>query len=108
MGMLPFDPCAAAAAEHEDEAAAEDATSTIREHHADCCDIVTVPTALRGAIAQMPTVPPPALIAILPAPVFPRAQVFELAEARASMFERWRLPPRPPGQARARSMVFLT
>jgi len=107
MGMLPWDPCAAAAAE-DDDAAADDATSTIREHHADCCDVITIPSTPRAAAANAPTVPPPALVAALPALVFPRVRVVAPPPTRTSTFERWRVPLRPPGQARAQLMVFLT
>ncbi len=107
MGMLPFDPCAAAAAEHENSAD-EDSTATIREYHTDCCDVVNVPPAPRAASAETPTVPPPALLAVLPALDFTRVLPVAPPRITISTFEKWRIPPRPPGQARAQLMVFLT
>ena len=87
MGMLPVDPCAAAVATDDDDAT--DATaSAVREYHADCCEVVTVLSTPRAVSAQTPAVAPPLTF--------------------TSTFERWRVPPRPPGQARAQSMVFLT
>lgn len=107
MGTLPFDPCAVAAADHEDSAH-EESTASIRECHTDCCDVVHVPPAPRAVSAQTPKIPPPTLLAVLPAPRFPRVLPVAPPHAPISSFERWRVPPRPPGQARAQLMVFLT
>lgn len=103
LGLLPSDPCAQVSG-HADDGSPLDALS---EHHADCCEVVTLAAMPRAAQAAGPHVAPAARVAIVPAVSL--AGGLESAGPsrvdRAS--ERWRPPPRASSDARSQLMVFL-
>ena len=103
MGMLPLDPCVHAAAT---EGASDDPSLSLRQQRHDCCERITVASAPRGATPATPEIAPSALSAILPARAVPPSAWHALAVGSATV--QWRVPPRPPGQACAQLMVFLT
>jgi hypothetical protein len=103
MGMLPWDPCVQSSAT---EAPANDLSGIVREQRHDCCERITVASAPRGATQATPEIAASALSAILPpCPELPSAW---RTPATRLATDRWRVPPRPPGQACAQLMVFLT
>lgn len=101
MGMLATDPCAQVSDD-------EDAAIAVHPQHLDCCEVRTLPSIPTGTEAAARSVPPATLTAILPPPAFPIVRLAVRPRAPAFAFERWRSAPRPPGEARARLMVFLT
>lgn len=106
MGMMATDPCAAAAAHR-----GEQSDSPLREArpgHSDCCEIVTLPSLPQGTASASSAVPPPALVALVPAAPL---RDMQLGGARAHpdrAREQWRPLRRSAAQARAQLMVFLT
>jgi hypothetical protein len=74
----------------------------------DCCEVITMPSMPEGALSGEPSVPPAGVTAVLPAV---DAALDPLRDGRIRVAwesERWRGPPRPPGERRAELMVFLT
>ena len=103
LGLLPSDPCAQTAR----DAHSECPSGTVSEHHADCCEIVTLATMPQAAQAAGPSVAPAALVAIIPAP-WTEVGIDPAAPLRLDRaFERWRPPPRASNDVRAQLMVFL-
>jgi hypothetical protein len=101
-GLLPSDPCAEAA--RGDRGTCP--SGTLSEHHADCCEIVTLAAMPQAAQAAGPGVAPAARVALLPALWF--ADRIDLA-ARARtdrFFAMWRPPPKASADVCARLMVF--
>ena len=111
LGLMPSDPCAEAsrAARGAPDALAEscpDMQRTLSEHHADCCEVVTLSAMPRAAGAVGPSVAPAAWVATVPAPgLVDPTRSPELAIEPA--FDRWRPPPRDASAACAKLMVFL-
>ena len=104
MGLTRSDPCEGL----RESKGARDAAGAVRESHADCCEIVTLPSAPAGARAADGGVPPPPLVAILAPAAFVGGHCARESRARLPGFERWRPPPRPASEVRAQLMVFLT
>ena len=105
MGLLGSDPCAVAG-RSDDEPQAPSAEA--REGHADCCEVLILPSLPQGTHVQASAVPPAPLLALLSA-----ASVFGVHIAgppvrRTRASEHWRHPPRSAAQVRAQLMVFLT
>jgi hypothetical protein len=104
MRTLGHDPCGAA--EHGRSADAERAACPA---HADCCEAWTLPSMPAATAASAPPVAPPPLAAIVtPSEALAARVAGELAAPAARARERWRVPPRPPGEERSRLMVFHT
>jgi hypothetical protein len=104
LGLLPSDPCA----EAWGKAHSAGAESMFSEHHADCCEIVTLEAMPQAAQATAPGVPPAPCVAILPTLSCAPGTDSPLPSSRvAQAFERWRPPPRAPNDVRAQLMVFL-
>jgi hypothetical protein len=103
LGLLPSDPCAEALG----KAHSMGAESTLREHHADCCEIVTLGAMPQASRAKAPDIGPAPCVAVVP--IFPLAVESDcLAQPRvAKAFERWRPPPGAANDVRAQLMVFL-
>jgi hypothetical protein len=103
LGLLPSDPCAEAATEGHGKSP----LGTLSEHHADCCEIVTLAAMPRAAQAAGPSVAPAPLVAVLPA-LRPEGAIDSAAPSCLDRgFERWRPPPRASNDVRAQLMVFL-
>jgi len=106
MGLMETDPCAAPA---KNDGAEDVATSReVREAHTDCCEIVTLSRMPAGTTIAAQDVPPPALAAFLPAAIIRTTLLANPSAQRDRSSERWRVPPRYPGELRAQLMVFLT
>lgn len=106
MGLMESDPCAAAAQSDgtEDVAPATEA----RQVHTDCCEIVAFSPMPAGTTIAGRDIPPPALAAFLPT-ALQRADLLASPRSRPDRSsERWRVPPRYPGELRTQLMVFLT
>lgn len=103
MGLMATDPCANAAQRGEQRDSTE-----ARSAKSDCCEVITLPSLPTGATTTSLAVPPPALVALVPAtPLLD----LRLGDSRAHLDrgrERWRSTARSAAQARARLMVFLT
>jgi hypothetical protein len=103
LGLLPSDPCAQTAR----DAHSECPSGTLSEHHADCCEIVTLAAMPQAAQAAGPSVAPAALVAIIN-PLGLAGGIDLVAPLRLDRaFERWRPPPRASNDVRAQLMVFL-
>jgi hypothetical protein len=104
MQLMQSDPCVAT---HDGKSAGSE--STFCAFRADCCEMWTLPSMPAGtAIAQDVVVAPPGLVAVVPATDLLIQQSETSFRARSRVFERWRSPPRPPGELRTQLMVFLT
>jgi hypothetical protein len=104
MELMQSNPCVAT---HDDKGAGS--RSTFCAFRADCCEMWTLPSMPAGtAMAQDDVVAPPGLVAVVPATELLIQQSETSFRARSRVFERWRSPPRPPGELRAQLMVFLT
>ncbi len=104
MRLLRSNPCSVA--HHDDEGSPlGDAACPPR---IDCCEVLTLPSMPAGTVAADHDVARPALLSVItPSELF-AVQLAGVSGATARAFERWRVPPRPPGEVRARLMVFLT
>jgi hypothetical protein len=103
LGLLASDPCAEAARDGH----AKCPLGTLSEHHADCCEIVTLAAMPQAARAAGPSVAPAALVAIMPA-LWPEGWSDSATSSLLDRaFERWRPPPRASNDVRAQLMVFL-
>jgi hypothetical protein len=104
MQLMQSDPCVAT---HDDKGAGS--KSTFCAFRTDCCEMWTLPSMPAGtAIAQDHVVAPPGLVALVPATDLLLQQSETSFRARSRVLERWRSPPRPPGELRTQLMVFLT
>ena len=104
MGLLESDPCDAGA--HRSDRG--DPAREVHEQHFDCCQVGTLPPMPDGTIARAPSVPAPALLAIIaPSPIVDPHSTNDLRRP-ARAYEKWRAPPRRPSERRAALMVFLT
>ena len=105
MGLMATDPCAAAASRGE---RGDGPLTEARPGNADCCAIVTLPSLPHGTTTASSAVPPPAMVALVPAaPLLDR--LFDGARAHPDRArEQWRPVQRSAAQARAQLMVFLT
>jgi hypothetical protein len=103
MRTLGFDPCGVA--EHGRSA---DGERSACPSHADCCETWTLPSMPAATAASDPPVAPAPLVSIM-APSEVLAALFERGPAAPAVrsLERWRVPPRPPGEERSHLMVFL-
>ncbi len=101
MGITLTDPCAAPSRNEVGTA-----TDALREHHVDCCKSGTLASMPNGAASARFSVSPAPLLAVIAPQVIEPLRVVALPH-RASP-DRWRAPPRPPGELRAQRMVFLT
>lgn len=105
MGLMAEDPCAVDSTfDDVDEAPSFPA---VREHREDCCQVLQLSAMPAGTMHAEPSVPPSPVSGFVTASRFIYVSV-ALARSRHRSFERWRLPPPPPGAARAQLMVFLT
>lgn len=105
MGLMASDPCAAAATRGE---RAETPLTEVRQGNSDCCEIVTLPSLPQGTMTASSAVPPPALLAVVPAAPLLNLR-FDGARARSDgAHHQWRPVHRSAAQARAQLMVFLT
>jgi hypothetical protein len=102
MGITLTDPCTAPA---RDEVAT--AADELRERHIDCCKTGTLASMPNAAASERCSVSPAPLLAVIAPQVVEPLRVVAVASQRASR-DRWRAPPRPPGELRAQRMVFLT
>ena len=102
MRLMQSDPCLVS---HTDKGAGSE--STICPLRTDCCELWTLPSMPLGTMAEAPSVPSPAVLAVVPASQLLRLQS-ETPLAPLRISEQWRRPPRSPGNLRARLMVFLT
>jgi len=107
MGLMATDPCAPAAQETRPVSGSM-AAREARESHADCCEVVTLPSLPDATNVSSPAVSPPALVAVLPAEPAPDAQLRVPRAWSDRAFEHGRAPRRSAAQARAQLMVFLT
>ncbi len=106
MGLMETDPCAAAA---QSDGTRDGAPWTeAREGHTDCCEVVTLSAMPAGTSIVAQSVPPPGLVALLPAAIFGSGSLSAPSTRPDRSFQRWRVPPRYPGELRAQLMVFLT
>ena len=105
LGLLPSDPCVEGARDSHNESP----LGILSEHHADCCEIVTLAAMPQAAQAAGPQGPRPRrLVAIIPAPWQQKGAIDPAAPSRLDRgFERWRPPPRASNDVRAQLMVFL-
>lgn len=103
LGLLPSDPCADAARDGH----SKNPLGTLTEHHADCCEIVTLAVMPQAAQAAAPSIAPAALVATLPALCPERGIDSARTLCLDRPFEKWRPPPRASNDARAQLMVFL-
>ena len=105
MGLMATDPCAAAASRGEQGG---NPLTEARPGSSDCCEIVTLPSLPQGTTTASSAVPPPALVALVPAAPLLDPQ-FDGARARPDRARhQWRPVHRSAAQARAQLMVFLT
>jgi hypothetical protein len=102
LGMLAFDPCACD--EHE---AAQCPAPSVERTRVDCCTRIVMPSVPEGVRAAGESVPPPEVVAVVPAVPPGVDALLRSAVLRPDAQER-RRPPRPPGRRRAQLMVFLT
>ena len=102
MGITLTDPCTAPTRDEVGTAPDE-----LREGHADCCKTGTLASMPSGATSEKRSVSPAPLLAVIALQVVEALRVVAAASPRASR-DRWRAPPRPPGELRALRMVFLT
>jgi hypothetical protein len=103
MGLSTSDPCAGPARSDRDCP-----FEAIDRALVDCCMIITLPSMPQAASTDEPSVPPAGVLAILPAREYARSPVRSLATGFARWVQRWERPPRPGGDLRLQSMVFLT
>lgn len=104
LGLALSDPCAHAAPGH---ASGECAPSALEPTCPDCCTILVLQAMPDGSAVERAQVPPaPAVATIGAAPAAADAVLRDDRSVRAAL-GRWRVPPRPPGEARAQLMVFL-
>jgi hypothetical protein len=104
IGLSASDPCAEASGTAGDA----DPCGTLREQPGDCCEVVTLPTLPDGARVATSAVPPAPSVATLPALWLADGPAAGVRPSHRDLFERWRVPPRSPSEARAQLMVFLT
>jgi hypothetical protein len=103
-GLSRTDPCA----QSSDAGRTECPSGALHAQDDDCCTRLVLPAIPDGAKAEATRVPAPSLVAIAPAgPRVERVSANDRAAFRSGLV-RWRTPPRPPGEARALLMVFLT
>jgi hypothetical protein len=103
LGLLPSDPCAAASGKTHSAGA----DRTVGEHHADCCEVVTLEVMPQAAQATAPDIEPAPWTALLPAFSFAPGTDSLPPSRAARALERWRPPPRAANDVRAQLMVFL-
>jgi hypothetical protein len=102
VGLSITDPCARVAGER-----APCPLESFERAPFDCCQVIAMPSMPQGARAVEPRVPAARVVALLPPPtdaVESPARALRVAWKG----ERWRGPPRPADERRARLMVFLT
>src|SRR5579859_6652576 len=104
MGLMATDPCASAASRDVRDASPE---SEARRGHTDCCEIMRLPSLPQGTASASPAVPPPGLVAVVPAAVLSDVAPVALRPRAALALSRWRAPPRSAARERAQQMVFL-
>ncbi|HEY4013038.1 MAG TPA: hypothetical protein VGM06_06855 [Polyangiaceae bacterium] len=102
-GLSATDPCASREA-HDPPCP----LGSVHRAPFDCCRMLTMPTVPEGARSVAPTVPAAGIVAVLP-PADAATAMSPTANTRFVWGDgRWRGPPRPAGERRARLMVFLT
>jgi hypothetical protein len=104
LGLADVDPCLRGSSAR----GAPCPVKALEESHADCCDIIRLPSVPSGTGLEGPRVHPAAVLALVPAALDGHRVFDDAPRAGALAFERWRIPPRSAGRARARLMVFLT
>lgn len=104
LGLLPFDPCTKAA----EDCRSKSPLGMLSEHHADCCEVVTLAAMPQAEQAAGPSVAPAGRVAIVPALWLARRIDGSTPRRIDRAFdERWRPPPRASSDVRAQLMVFL-
>jgi hypothetical protein len=104
LGLMTSDPCVQAHCGGD----GLDYGNSLKEKHADCCEIVTLPTTPDAARVANASVLPAALVAIVPGDWLAQLQATPMLRATRRFVDRWRAPPRSSSEVRARLMVFLT
>jgi hypothetical protein len=102
MGFLLSDPCAAAFLSRDGSGP----TDEVGELHADCCEVGTFRSMPDGTNTARRSVPPPALVAIVPAQLLDRLSNNNPGWS-AQRFERRGVAPPSPNRRHAELMVFL-
>lgn len=102
-GLLASDPCAEAATDNHSKSP----LGMLSEHHADCCEILTLAAMPQAAQAVAPSVAPAARVATVPA-LWLASQNDSVAPSPVDRtLVRWRPPPRASNDRCAQLMVFL-
>jgi hypothetical protein len=104
LGLSTSDPCCSAPAHSGHDCPVQ----AIERASVDCCSILTLPSMPRAASADKHGVPPAGLTAILAVEEYARAPVRPAFAGFARGVQRWEGPPRPGGDPRLQTMVFLT
>jgi hypothetical protein len=101
-GLTLTDPCVRA--QHDDVGRSGEA---LGERVHDCCEVVTLPAVPDGARTATPNIPSAPRVAV----VAVGSSDFVRSRGGTSfcdpLLDRWRPPPRSPGENRAELMVFL-
>jgi hypothetical protein len=103
LGFSASDPCA-----HEGHGESRCPVPSLDRSRFDCCEVITMPSVPEGARSVEPIVPSAGVSPLLPAL---EALLQPLRDGGIRFVwdaERWRSPPRAPGERRAQLMVFLT
>jgi hypothetical protein len=103
LGLMPSDPCA----EAPSNSRRENPSGLLRQHRADCCEIVTLAAMPQAAEAAGPSVAPAARVAVVSALWLAGPIDVTTPQLADRAFERWRPPPRASNGVRAQLMVFL-
>jgi hypothetical protein len=104
LGLMPSDPCVQAHCGGDGLGYG----NLLKERRADCCEVVTLPTMPDAARAANASVPPAAVVAIVPSGWPADLPATPALRATKRSFDRWRPPPRSAGEVCAQLMVFLT
>jgi hypothetical protein len=104
LGLLPSDPCAAAASS---EGHGKSGLSVLGEPTEDCCEVVTLAAMPRAAQAAGPGIAPAPWVAVIPAFRLERMAASAVPAVHDRTFEQWRPPPRTSNDLRAQLSVFL-
>ncbi len=101
-GLSLTNPCARAIARSSHE------PSTLRPEQRDCCALLALRAMPDGATVERAPVPPAPAVALVPAPLPVDGVALARERTLRRAFLRWRIPPKPLGEALARRMAFLT
>jgi hypothetical protein len=104
LGLSTSDPCGSAPA----QAGYECQLQAMERPSVDCCSIIRLPSMPQAASTDKHSVPPAGLVAILGVEEYARSPLGTPFAGFARGVQRWERPPRPGGDPRLQSMVFLT